>query len=292
MLRRYAHIYEEGEVRLTEILGREIPERRYPSVGDFWAKILRDRPSLGTETPLIQIVGLLSPYGPLMPAHPMSRPGYTVEGWEALGELEAEDTEEYDARDGFIYGDRVIRLSRPRHNKYYAGLYDPYFGISNVSLPLYVDEAAFGRKNRGLRDLWEHAMTGGVIVKVKGRLIEVSNYYRQLAGQLPERYCLLPSFALEVFRIDRLSEADGATHMAVTVSWDRRSEERMLTHYFNVQDRMQFEVAEELLEDSRGDHTKSLLFNYDDLACFSREWRHKLPQYNEMLRPWLEGEEL
>lgn len=292
MLRRFAHIYEDGEVKLTEVFGREIPDQRYPGVGDFWAKALNH--GLSNDA-LVEVRGLLSPYGPLMPAHPMSRPGYTVEGWEALGELETEDTEEYDTRDGLIYGDRVIRLSQPRHQKYYAGLYDPYFGISNVSIPLYLDQRVFDPKKPELRELkesWQYPMIGGRIVKVKGRLREISNFYAQFVPQFPEQYCTLPSFGLEVFKIEILPEPDGVTHMAVSVSWEKRDEERMLTHYFNVQDRRQFETAEELLERGRDNHSKSLLFNYDDLACFSPEWKHRLPKYNEMLRPWLEGEKL
>lgn len=292
MLWRYAHVYEEGEFRLTEFLGREIPERRYAGVGNFWAKILNHIPDFKDEKPLIQVFGLLSSYGPLTPAHPMSRPGYSVEGWEALGELETEDTEEYDTRDGLIYGDRVIRLSRPRHQRYYGGLYDPYFGISNVAIPLYVDTAAFGRKNRELKELWQYPMVGGSIVTVKGRLIQIRSSYEQFAGQFPEQYCRLPSFALEVFKIDQVSGPEGFTHMAVSISWPKRDEERMLTHYFNVQDKKQFSAAEELLERGREVHSKSLLFNYDDLACFSPGWKHKLPEYNEMLRPWLEGRAL
>lgn len=92
--------------------------------------------------------------------------------------------------------------------------------------------------------------------------------------------------------MEEVREAEGVTHMAVSVSWERREEERMLTHYFNVQDRRQFETAEELLERGRENHTKSLLLNYDDFACFSPEWKHRLPKYNEMLIPWLEGKKL
>ena len=110
-LRRFTHLYEEGEVTLSEVFGRTIPDMKYQGVGEFWAKVHRNKMEKGS---LVEISGLLSPYGPLMPAHPMSRPGYTVEGWAAMGDLCAEDTEEYDTRDGFIYGDRVIRLSTPR----------------------------------------------------------------------------------------------------------------------------------------------------------------------------------
>lgn len=302
MLGRFAHIYEDGELKLTEVVGREIPDQRYSGVGEFWTKVVGH----GLENDaLIEITGLLSPYGPLTPAHPMSRPGYTVEGWEAMGKLETEDTEEYDTRDGFIYGDRVLCLSRPRHQKYYAGLYDAYFGISNVSIPLYVDEIAFRPRRhelRQLRELWQYPMSGGRIVKVKGRLRNIPNFYAQFVSQpsvkssepyrLPEQYCSLPSFGLEVFKIEVLPEPQGVTHMAISLCWDKKGDERLLTHYFNVQDRAQFEKAEQLLERGRQSHTKSLLFNYDDLACFSPSWKHKLPEYNEWLRPWLEGEKL
>ena len=201
MLRRYAHVYEEGEFRLTEFLGREIPERRYIGVGDFWAKILQHMTDFKDEKPLIEVFGLLSPYGPLTPAHPMSRPGYSVEGWEALGELETEDTEEYDTHDGFIYGDRVIRLSQPRHQRFYGGLYDPYFGISNVSLPLYLDQCVFNPKKpqlAELKEMWQYPTVGGKIVRIKGRLLEIPNFYMQFIPQLPEQFCTLPSFGLEV----------------------------------------------------------------------------------------------
>jgi hypothetical protein len=97
---------------------------------------------------------------------------------------------------------------------------------------------------------------------------------------------------LEVFKIDNIHEPDGITHMAVSVCWPKQGEERMLTHYFNVQDRGQFDIAERLLNRSREIHSKSLLFKYDDLACSSPEWKHRIPEYNEMLRPWLEGERL
>lgn len=292
LLRRFTHIYEGGEVKLSDIFGREVPDQRYQGVGDFWAKILEHRLE---DNALIEITGLLSPYGPLMPAHPMSRPGYTVEGWEALGELETKDTEEYDTRDGMIYGDRVIRLSMPRDKRYYAGLYDAYFGISNVSIPLYINQSVFSSRKpelNELKEIWQYPMVGGKIVRIKGRLKEIRNFYAQFSSQLPVQYCNLPSFGLEVFKIEVFSGVTGVTHMAVSIGWDKSKEERLLTHYFNVQDKKQFEIAEYLLEKGRSSHDKSLLFNYDDLACFSREWKYKIPLYNDMLRPWLKGEEL
>jgi hypothetical protein len=212
-----------------------------------------------------------------------------------MGELEIEGTEVYDSRDGFIYGDRVLCLSRPRYEKYYAGLYDAYYGISNVAIPLYVDEISL-RSNkpdlRQLRELWQHPMAGGKIVKVKGRLREIANFYAQFVKQVPEQYRTLQSFGLEVFKIEILPEPLGATHMSVSICWDKGGEERLMTHYCNVQERKEFEMAEQLLEKGRGNHSNSLLFNYDDLACFHPEWKHKVPTYNEMLQPWLEGEKL
>lgn len=186
-------MYESGEVKLSEIVGRTIPDARYPSVSEFWARVVRD--GLDTDA-LVEMSGLLCPYGPLMPAHPMSRPGYIVEGWDVIGDLGVEDTEEYDTRDGFIYGDRVIRLSSARQRKYYAGLYDAYFGIANVSLPLYVDERLVRSEKLELDRLWKYSITAGRIVKLKGRLRRIANYYAQFAGQLPTQYCTLPSFGL------------------------------------------------------------------------------------------------
>lgn len=283
-LRKFSRVYEAGEVALSEVLGREIPDMRYGSVSEFWAHEERDHLE---HDALVEITGLISPYGPLMPAHPMSRPGYTIEGWQKIGNLETKSTEEYDSRDGFIYGDRVIRLATPRQGKYFGGLYDPYFGLSNVGIPLWIDKSASAE----IQERWKVPMVAGLLATLKGRLKKIPNFYAQFAGQLPGRYCNLPSFGLEVFKIDRIFEPDGITHMAVSVSWDRRSE-RMVTHYFNVQDQDQFRVVEELLDQTRDQHKTSLLFNYDDFSCLSPEWRRKLPEYNEMLRPWLDGGQL
>jgi len=292
MLKKFTHIYEHGELNLTEVFGRKIPDIRYQSVGEFWTKVISDKLE---ENCLVEILGLLSPYGPLTPGHPLSRPGYTVEGWEAIGELETEDTEEYDTRDGFIYGDRVIRLSIPRDHKYYAGLYDAYYGISNVSIPLYVNESIFRSKKpeiKNLKELWNDPTIGGKILKVKGRLRTMPNFYSQFSLQLPPNYCNLPSYGLEVFDVEVSPTLSGVTHMAVSVGWDKQSEERLLTHYFNIQNKAQFKIAEEYLEKGRTKHNKSLIFNYDDLACFKSSWGHKIPLYNDMLRPWLEGEQM
>lgn len=95
-----------------------------------------------------------------------------------------------------------------------------------------------------------------------------------------------------MFEIDTSQAPDGVTHISATVSWRKREEERMVTHYFNMQDKQQFTIAESRLEEARKKHDRFLLFNYDDIACLSPEWRHKLPEYNEMLRPWLEGKNI
>mgnify|MGYP001578228264 CR=1 FL=1 len=83
--------------------------------------------------------------------------------------------------------------------------------------------------------------------------------------------------------------SDGVTHVSATVGWDKKKEERISTQYFNMQDRKQWRAAERSLEEIIGRHGRSLLFNYDDVACWSKEWRYKLPRYNEMLEPWLRG---
>jgi len=287
MVCRFTNVYESGEFKFSEFLGRTLPDARYSSVAEFWAKISKQGLP---DNALIQISGLLSPYGPLMPANPMSRPGYYMEGWNAIGNLGVSSTEEYDAQDGFIYGDRVIRLSQPRNKKYYAGLYDAYYGIANVGLPLYVDEGVAKSPKHGLFELWNLHNHPGKVVVIKGRLKKLTSYYAQFAGQLPEQYCTLPSYGLEVFSIESSREPDGVTHISTSVSWARANDERLITTYFDVQNPQQFELAEQELEAYRSKHKKRLLFNYDDLACLSSRWRYMLPQYNEMLKPWLEGQ--
>jgi hypothetical protein len=289
VIRKFTQILESGEVQLSEVLGKTIPDARYQSVAEFWCAIDRDGLDTGA---LIEISGLLSPYGPLIPAHPMSRPGYTMEGWNAVGDLGAENTEAYDSRDAFIYGDRVIRLSRPRFGMYYAGLYDAYFGIANVALPLYVDRSLVKQAKHELDGLWKNPMVAGRVVKLKGRLKRITNYYSQFTKQLPPEYCTLPSFGLEVFEIETSREPDGVTHVSASVSWEKRAAESIITNYFNIQDKRQFGVSEEALEKTRNKHKNSLLFNYDDIACLSPEWRYILPKYNEMLKPWLEGRKI
>jgi len=292
MLKRFTHIYEQGEIRLSEVFGRKIPRKTYDGVGHFWLNVERDIEAGDLEPgDLVKVVGLLSPYGPLMPAHPLSRPGFTIEGWEAMGDLAADDTEEYDLRDCFIYGDRVMRFAQPRHGKYFAGLYDFCYGVSNTSIALYVDQTAVGAKRSYLLDLWKREMAGGVVATVWARLVKTKNFYEQFKNQLPAENCCRPTFGLEVFEIEPL-DVRGAVHMSVSVAWERRPGEGMLANYFDVMDRRQFIMAEALLEEEREDHSQTLLFNYDDVACVSNTWRFGSPEYNEMLRPWLEGGEV
>ncbi|GEM_PF-5168454 len=287
MISTFTHVYETGEARLSTIFGGTIPDATYNSVSEFWAKVEQHGLSHGA---LIEITGLLSPYGPLTPSHPMSRPGYSIGGWKKMGDLKADSTEEYDNMDALIYGDRVIRLSKPRYNTYYAGLYDVYYGLANVAIPLYLDT----RHTRhfyqwGLPELWKLPLVGGKIVTLKGRLRKISNYYSQLKKEVPSKYRMLPSYGLEVFEITYMHESDGITHISASIGWDEENQERMMTNYFNIQDRQEFSVSEHLLEKTRKQKTNLLLFNYDDVSCLSKEWKHKLPKYNELLQPWLSG---
>lgn len=271
------------ESDLFEILLGKHSERKFRNVGEFWTGVQKERLEQGA---IIEVSGLLSPYAPFIPAHPMSRPGYTIEGWELLGELETEDTEEYDVRDGIIYGDRVVRLSKTRNKKYYAGLYNHDYGISNISIPLLVDSSIVNKKKSGLSNLWKDRFTRGRFVKLKGNLIKILNFYSTFINQVPEKYRNLPSYALEVGEIIESYEPKGVTHIAISVSWqNRKREEKMLTHYFNVQDLDQLKLANELIDVPREKH--EILFDYDDLRVKNR-MRKKIPEYNELLRDWLE----
>ncbi|MBI2850063.1 MAG: hypothetical protein HYX80_03360 [Chloroflexi bacterium] len=290
----------EGTIFERELGGKD--KLSYNSVSQFWTWIERDVAALSGKEfnprhPLsfwaimalsekekrkfaipITVTGLLSPYGPLTPAHPMSRPGYSIQGWVNLGDLGVEDTEEYDTRDAIVYGDRVLRLSQPMRGKYYAGLYDAEFGISNVALPLYMDQSCL----RGtLNELWQNAMSAGVWARIRGNLIAVPNFYA-LIEQTPELYKKLPSFGVEVTKIEKWSQPMGYTHISASVAWER-SGEKMMTHYFNVQDHAEFEQAESLLQQAREKNSRVLQFDYDDEKYLSGRWKRNLPKYNEML---------
>ena len=271
------------EFDLFEMLSGKRPARSFSNVGAFWTGIEKGDLEQGA---IIEVAGLLSPYAPFISAHPLSRPGYTIEGWESLGELGTEDTEEYDVRDGIIYGDRVVRLSKTRNNKYYAGLYDHDYGISNISIPLLVDSCIINRKKSHLSDLWKDKFSTGRFVRLKGNLIKIHNFYSSFINQIPEKYRNLPSYGLEVGEILESYEPKGVTHIAVSVSWqNRKREEKMLTHYFNVQNVDQLKLANELLDVPREKYR--ILFDYDDLKVKKR-MQKGIPEYNELLRDWLE----
>ena len=59
----------------------------------------------------------------------------------------------------------------------------------------------------------------------------------------------------------------------------------MLTHYFNVQDLDQLKLAYDLLDVPRGKY--NILFDYDDFRI-ANSLRKKIPEYNELLRDWLD----
>lgn len=255
----------------------------YHNVGEFWTGIKEDGLGKGA---IIEISGLISPYAPLIPAHPMSRPGYSVEGWENLGELETENTEEYDVRDGIIYGDRVVRLPKSKSNKYYAGLYNHDYGISNVSIPLLVDSKLVNSKKNELSDLWKDKFSMGRFVRLKGCLIEQQNFYSTFVAQVPEKCRNLPSYTLEVLEIMESYAPKGVTHVAISVSWEnRKKEEKMLTHYLNIQDLGELKRADELLDIPREKH--DILFDYDDLKETGSR-KTEILEYNELLRNWLD----
>jgi hypothetical protein len=289
-IHRFTHIYESGEASLSEVFGRTIPEKRYSGVNHFWASVHADgwdklKPA---DKPIIEITGVLSPFGPLTPAHPKSKPGYSLKGWDVMGNLGVESTEDYDMQDAYIYGDRVIRLSEPRQGKYYGGLYDIYYGESAINLPLYIDKSLISNPKSDLGIAWKSTLGSGMPVTLKGRLYRIKNYYSQCTT-LPKEARRLPAFRLEVFEI-KPQNVPAVTYISASVGWEREGE-RVIAHYFDMQDKTEFNGAEQRLEATREKHTH-LLFNYDDLACNLPDWSHRYPFYNEMLKPWLEGNAL
>ena len=266
---------------LAEMLSGRRPDYRH--VPDFWEYIGMSEKGKGKFGVPIKLTGLLIPYGPLTPAHPMSRPGYSIGGWENMGDLGVEDTEEYDVQDSITYGDRVIRLSRPDKGIYYGGLYDAEFGISIVGLPLYIDKSCLKGKRKGdLHELWEEEISVGIWARIQGNLIALPNFYA-LIDQTPSQYKRLPSFGVEVLKVERWQSPQGHTHISASIGWERSHRERMLTHYFNVQDRTEFREAETLLQEARQRNANVLQIDYDNEKYLSGRWKRELPKYNQML---------
>jgi len=68
---------------------------------------------------------------------------------------------------------------------------------------------------------------------------------------------------------------------------NKKHEERMLTHYFNIQNLTQLKFVDSLLQIERDKHKENMIFDYDGLKYLNPKLRKLLPQYNEMLREWL-----
>lgn len=282
ILRNFKNIISGGE--LFEAVKGIRREKEYSSVGQFWTEIENDKLEHGT---LIEITGLLSPYAPLVPSHPLSRPGYTVEGWESMGDLDTKDTEDYDLQDSLLYGDRIIKLPVSPSKKYYAGLYDYNYGLSNVGLPLYVDTTFTSTKKYGLDTLWKYHYSIGRFVKIKGNLIKLENPYKNFAKQLPKDCIKRQNFGLEVTDMILSENPKGVTHISASVVWfDKEKNEKMLAHYFNVQNLKQLKLADFLLQEERDSNIKNLAFDYDDLKYLHPKYIKVIPKYNEMLRDW------
>ena len=284
ILQNFKNIIDGGDI--FEALKGIYPEEKFESVGQFWSKIDDLKLEHGA---LIEIKGLISPYAPIIPAHPLSRPGFSVEGWEAMGDLDTKDSEDYDLQDSLIYGDRVIRLPKSAKNRYYGGLYDYYYGQSSIGLPLFIDKMFVTKKKYSLSTLWEGVFSAGRLVIVKGNLIKLKNPYTNFIKQLPQDCIDRPNFGLEVKDIILSEPPKGVTHVSTSVVWnDNLKNEKMLAHYFNVQNTKQIKSADLLLQEERDENKDNLVFDYDDLRYLSPKFIKILPEYNEMLREWLE----
>lgn len=285
------------------LLGKQHSESvKRRTVSEFWAlelepEKLRSGPVGSTQGVGYLISGrgalvgveieeaLLSPYGPLIAAHPLCRPAYSPQGWDLIEDLSVRTNPDYDVLDNILYADRVVRLA-PHNKVYYAGLYDYYYGTSNVGLPLLIEESVL-KKHADVLQLWEiGSHPGGLPVKVKGNLLEVGSQYSK-EKFIPEKYRGLPSYGLEVTQIQILRRPTGVTHVAAPIDWRYHKQELELAHYFNVQDPYQFDYAESELDKERNRHPKTLLFDYDEPAAWRRR---KVPRYNDMLRGWFEKE--
>ncbi|MFC1730383.1 hypothetical protein ACFL6I_08615 [candidate division KSB1 bacterium] len=285
LTKSFSQMILSGEISISKLF-KTNSIGKFKSVSDFWVEVDNQRKEKNKyiEGDELNITGLLSPYGPLTPSHPMSKPGYSVEGWEAMGELDVEDAEDYDVQDAIIYGDRVIRIPYATNKIYYGGLYDILYGISNISLPIFIEESFIKNEKYELHNLWKEKYSPGRCVEIKGQLLEIKKPYSEIIPEMPKKYTTLPNYGLYVKDIKYSSNPYGVTHIATSVAWlNKDLEERMLTHYFNVQNKSQFRMAEGLLQEQREEHKNTLFFDYDSTKYLSKKKQKDTPILNEIL---------
>ncbi len=268
-------------------------DARFEDVERFWLDGV-DGHRIAADS-RVRVSGLLMPYGPLTPAHPLQRPGASLEGWEAVGDLKVGNREAYDALDAIIYGDRVVRMSGSAHGKYYGGLYGYRFGRSDVALPLLIDAIALDRAR--LTDMWSTVGCQGVVAEVTGTLRQMNSYYvvyynmraRELDRDLSGHLYSYPNFGLEVDQIRVAArQPRGVTHISASVTWrsGRGYPERTVTEYFDCRNGSEWSTCEVDLNAAR---RRRLVLDYDDLRYLTRELKADLPVCNEFLRNWVDN---
>lgn len=286
---------------LHRVSGSRLPKGvsgTYGDVGEFWSLGV-DGHAAGDEA-RVKVTGLLLPYGPFIPAHPLDRPGASMDGWDFVGDLSVDDTEEYDAVDAAIYGDRVLRICEPDLTPdkcYFGGLYGHFYGRSDVALPLLLPTQVLEKNSIDPASVWRQLCFRGWLVRLDGVLKQIPSFYEayyEAAANNKERKVppdLLrkgryPNFALEVRKIDFRQPGAGVTHIAASVAWKGRSgKERAQTAYFNAQEASEWQKCERSLDARRGSITR-LWLDYDDVNYMTPRARERLPQYNALLRRW------
>jgi hypothetical protein len=303
----FCHVMDWANKHSGERLPKSV-SGRFDDVGEFWSLGVGVGVDSGIKSGVlsdkdrIKITGLLLPYGPLIPAHPLHRPGASMDGWDYVGDLSIEDTEEYDAVDATIYGDRVLRISEPNlsdDRSYFAGLYGSYYGRSDVALPLLVPQAVLERAQIDPSAAWCELCSRGWLVRLDGQLISMPSYYdafyeaehakgSHVSPELLEKG-RFRNFALKVTKIESREPSRGVTHIAASIAWKGQGgEERAQTAYFNAQSDLEWKKCERS-HDARRARIKRLWLDFDDARYITASAKAKLPEYNHLMRYWYRG---
>jgi hypothetical protein len=189
-------------------LGEEIIKKRYDGVydgaEDFWYRgVEQESIADGSK---VKITGLLSPLAPFMPSHPRAKPGYSVEGWDAMSarlkslirkrghKPPADPLCDYDEMDNFVWGDVVVRPPLLAGKKVYAGLYNRY-GKSYECLPVFLNGQDKTVKRLELNRNYGH------LVDVTGIVRKMPSFYESLGmvRLIDSRY---PCYCVDVSKIN------------------------------------------------------------------------------------------
>jgi hypothetical protein len=213
---------------LAERAGAEFAES-YTSVSDFWYRGIDA--GLSESSAKVEIQGSITLYTPLVPGHPRSRPGRSVQTWvKNRGQSLDFTTESF-----VTWGDGVISLPEANNSKAIIGMYDQYGLAGLAAVPLILDLS-----NKQQNETYSKLKLGhprSLSARVTGRLVDFPYSVTEDFGILPigelmQGSIKLPNYVVEVFNI----EITGDNPVLYAAQWIGMGDDGLFPIYCNIVD--------------------------------------------------------